>query len=237
MSGFELLGRIAADIGGGARRALDAATPPIRIQVVGRAGVGRTAVAGVLGRAGFAPVTESSAVDAPGAADPVIDGDVVVYVLSGAPRTPDIDALKRAPRDATVVLVNKADLLGSWGASLRIAADCEAETGVRTLPSVTREPAPGTPDGVQDATAAVAACVRVVQARRSRVVLKTVAEAAARGPERDVLETYLRSDEAVQLAAHAAEASDDGVADRRRRELARRRVHARTHQDTPLDVR
>ncbi|GAB2635892.1 hypothetical protein ABI214_17265 [Prescottella soli] len=236
MSGFELLGRIAADIGA-ARQALDEATAPIRIQVVGRAGVGRTAVAGVLGRAGLGPVAESSAVDAPGAADPVLDGDVVVYVLSGAPRTPDIDALTRAPRDATVALVNKADLLGSWGAALRIAAECEAETGVRTLPSVARAPAPGTPDGVQDVVAAVAACVHAASACRGRVALKTVAEAAARGPERDVLESYLRSDEAVQLAAHAAEASGDGAADRRRRALARRRLHARTHSDTPLDVR
>ncbi|WFR73476.1 hypothetical protein P9209_07380 [Prescottella defluvii] len=41
----------------------------------------------------------------------------------------------------------------------------------------------------------------------------------------------------MQLAVHSSEASDDSVADRRRRELARRRLHARTHPDTPLDVR
>lgn len=227
MSGYELFGRIAADIGGAAQRALDDTTAEIRIQVVGRAGVGRTAVAGVLGRAGFGSVTESSAVDAPGTDDPVLDGDVVVYVLSGAPRTPDVDVVERAPRDATIALVNKADLLGSWGDALRIAAECEAETGVRTLPTVCRAPAPGTPDGVKDMVAAVEACVHAVQARRVRAALKTLAEAAARGPDRDVLENCLRSDEAVHAAADAAAALGDGVADRRRRDLARRRLDAR----------
>lgn len=237
MSGYELLGRIAADIGGAARQALDAATLPIRIQVAGRAGVGRTAVVGVLERAGFGSVTEASAVDAPGADDPVLDGDVVVYVLSGAPRTPDVDALRRAPRDATVALVNKADLLASWGVALRIAGECEAETGVRTLPLVGRETAPGSPDGVTDAAAAVAACVHGAQARRGRAALKTLAEAAARGPDRDILESYLRSDEAVRLAAHAAEAAGGGAAAGRRRDLARRRLSARAAQSAPLDVR
>ncbi len=231
MSGYELLGRIAADIGGAARQALDEATGPIRIQVAGRAGVGRTAVVGVLARAGLGSVTESSAVDVPGAADPVLDGDVVVYVLSGALRTPDVDALRRAPRGATIALVNKADLLASWGVALRIAAECEAETGVRTLPLVGREPAPGTPDGAADVVAAVAAAARIAQARRGRAALKVLAEAAARGPDRDVLESYLRSDEAVRLAAAAAEVPGDGAADRRRRDLAGRRLSARAFQE------
>ena len=243
MSGYELLGSIAAaaDIAGAAGQALADATAPIRIQVAGRAGVGRTTVVGVLERAGFAHVTETSAVDAPGSPDPVLDGDVVVYVLSGSPRTPDVDALRRAPRTGTVALVNKADLLTSWAVALRIAAECESETGVPTLPLVGRAAGPGTADGVGAATAAVAARVGAARARRDRAVLAAVAEAAAQGPDRDVLENYLRSDEAVRLAAQAAESRGGGVADRRRRDLAGRRLHVRTLPDTrpdvPMDVR
>ncbi|WP_430334276.1 hypothetical protein [Rhodococcus sp. ACT016] len=237
MSGYELLGSIAADIGGAAREALGEATAPIRIQVAGRAGVGRTTVVEVLERAGFGDVIETTPVDAPGAADPVLDGDVVVYVLSGAPRTPDVAALRRTSHGGTVALLNKADLLTSWAVALRIATECETETAVPTLPLVARAPGRGTPDGVSAATAAVAARVRIARARRARTVLATVAEAAARGTDRDVLESYLRSDEAVRLAALAAEARGDGVADRRRGDLARRRLHLRSLPDVPVDAR
>ncbi|RVW01352.1 hypothetical protein [Rhodococcus xishaensis] len=227
-SGCELLDRIAADIGGAALQVSGELNEPIRIQVVGRAGVGRTTVADALQRAGFETVSESSAVDAPGVADPDLDGDVVVYVLSGAPRSPDVEALRRVPRETAVALVNKADLQPSWASAMRVTAECEAETGVRALPMVGARSRPGTPDGHGDVIAAVAAADRIARARRCRAALKTLAEAAARGPDRDVLEGYLRSDEAVRLASRAADALGDGAADRRRLAIVRRRSMVRT---------
>lgn len=223
----ELLRSIAADTGGTAARVLGELTEPIRIQVVGRAGVGRTGVVGLLGAAGLGTVTDSSAVDAPGSADPEVDGDVVVYVLSGPARTPDLDVLRRAPREVTVALANKADLQPSWAAALLVAAECEAETGIVTLPLVALDAADRAVDGRADALAAVASAVTAARTRRSRAALLAIAEGAARGPERDVLEQYLRSDEAVGLAAAAADALGDGAADRRRRELSTRRAQVR----------
>ena len=226
-SGCELLGRIGDDIGGAARQVAQDLSAPIRIRVGGRAGVGRTAVAGVLGCAGFPAVLEGPAVDAPGGGDPELDGDVVVYVLSGPARDPDIAALRRAPRGVTVAVVNKADLQPSWAAAARCAVECEAETGVPTLPMVGIDREPGGRDGRDQVIAAVGAAVRAADAHRCRAALTALAAAAARGPDRDVLEEYLRSDEAVRLAAAAAEALGDGVADRRRRDLARRRLQLR----------
>lgn len=230
VDGCELLRGIAADTGGTAARALEVSTAPIRIQVVGRAGVGRTTVVSVLGAVGFVDVTESPALDAPGEADPALDGDVVVHVLSGPARTPDLEMLRRAPRDVTVALVNKADLQPSWARALVVAAECEAQTGVVTLPIVAADAvraAPGAPDGRADTLAALTSAVEAAQARRARAALDTLVEGAARGPERDLLEEYLRSDEAVRLTVHAADALGPGRADRRRRDLAMRRSRVR----------
>ncbi|QCQ92613.1 hypothetical protein [Rhodococcus sp. SGAir0479] len=227
VSGCELLRSIAADTGGTAARALGALTAPIRIQIVGRAGVGRTTVARLLAAAGLGDVTESGAVDAPGSADPELDGDVVVHVLSGPARTPDLETLRRAPREVTVALVNKADLQPSWATALVVAAECEAETDVVTLPIVGADDVGPEPDGRADALAAVAAAVEVARARRSCAALAAIAQGAARGPEREVLEQYLRSDEAVRLAVRAADAAGTGAGGRRRRTLAARRAQVR----------
>jgi hypothetical protein len=54
-------------------------TAPLRIQVAGRAGVGRDDVQRALPELPCA--SESAVVDAPGVPDPVLDADVVVYVL------------------------------------------------------------------------------------------------------------------------------------------------------------
>ncbi|MGO4202597.1 hypothetical protein AB4Z09_12760 [Rhodococcus sp. TAF43] len=220
------LGRFAAGVGGAPLRALDDYREPIRIQVVGRAGAGRTTTVGLLERSGFTDVAESTAVDAPGSADPDFDGDVVVYLLAGAPRTPDVEALRRAPRDVTVAILGKADMLGSWAVAVRTAIECTAETGVPTVPMVAG-PDPDTSVGVDDVVSAVADCVRSAQAARTRTLLRALAEAAARGPHRDAVEQYLRSDEAVHAAARAARSLPDGPANRRRVESALRRARVR----------
>ncbi|QBJ96070.1 hypothetical protein ERC79_08855 [Rhodococcus sp. ABRD24] len=224
------LRRLAAACGA-VRQAVAAQDAPIRIQVTGRSGVGRTTVAQVLERAGFRDVAETSPIDAPDAPDPVLDGDVVVHVLAVAPRDADIAALRRAPRGSTVAILGKADAQGSsWAAAVEASNACAAETGVRTVPMV------GTADdveaGAEAVTAAVADCIRVALARRTRTLLATLAAQAARGPEREMIEDYLRSDEAVQAAARSAavvtgQASAESAAERRRAALAADRAQIR----------
>ncbi|WP_305092813.1 hypothetical protein [Prescottella sp. R16] len=229
MGTFELLHRVGSDVGGAAWQAVSDLAAPIRIQVAGRAGVGRSSVVRLLERAGWDTVdmspVDTTPVDAPGGDDPVLDGDVVVYVLSGPPRTPDIAALAAAPDGSTVAVVNKADLQPSWAEATRIAVETETGTGVPTLPLVALERGGGE-DGRERVRAAVDTAIRTVRARRSRSALTLLAEAAARGPDRGVLENYLRSDEAARLRADAATVLGTGGADRRRRDLAARPVRS-----------
>ncbi|WP_137723885.1 hypothetical protein [Prescottella subtropica] len=223
----ELLHRVGSDVGGAARQAASDLAAPIRIQVAGRAGVGRSSVVRLLEQAGWDAVdmslVETSPVDAPGSDDPTLDGDVIVYVLSGAPRTPDVAALRAAPAGVTVAVVGKADLQRSWAEATRIAVETESGTGVPTLPLVAHDAAAsGGEDGRARALDAVATAVRTAGAYRARSALTALAEAAARGPDRDVLENYLRSAEAARLRAASATVAGDGAAGRRRRELAAR---------------
>ncbi|CAM3174404.1 G domain-containing protein [Prescottella defluvii] len=224
-------GRFAAGVGGEPLRALDLYREPIRIQVVGRAGSGRTTTVRLLERAGFTDVFETAAVDAPGTADPELDGDVVVYVLAGGLRTPDVEALRRAPSAVTVAILGKADMHGSWAAAWAAVA-CTTETGVPTVPMGAGPNTSSAPVGVDDMIVAVAGRVRNAQAARTRTLLRTLAETAARGPHRDAIEQYLRSDEAVSAAARSAAARSagappDGPANRHRAESAVRRARVR----------
>ncbi|NLG55075.1 MAG: hypothetical protein GX542_05410, partial [Rhodococcus sp.] len=105
--------------------AIEAYLTPIRLQVVGRAGVGRTSVAAIVDKLGsvisggryghpnpiqrVVAVAECGAVDAPGGQEPQIDADMVVYVLVDPPR--DADRAMLADIDSVVAVLNKADTL------------------------------------------------------------------------------------------------------------------------------
>lgn len=95
----ELAGKVAARdraAGDRVRGAVAAFRAPIRVQTAGRAGVGRSTVAAALTASAIlgAVVEESDPVDVPGAPDPTLDADVVVYVLVETVRDADRDAVR-----------------------------------------------------------------------------------------------------------------------------------------------
>ncbi|GAA5045585.1 hypothetical protein [Nocardia callitridis] len=123
-----------AKIGYDAAAAVSAWRKPPRIQVTGRAHSGRTTVLHALA---LMSAMETGPVDEPGVDEPVLDGDIVVYVLSAAPTPADRRLLATLPRERTVVVLNKADAIGArWGDAVAAADQYARELGVAVLPVV-----------------------------------------------------------------------------------------------------
>ncbi|QIS16639.1 hypothetical protein [Nocardia arthritidis] len=107
---------------------------PPRIQVTGRAHSGRTTVLQALA---LMSAVETEPVDAPGNPDPVLDADIIVYVLAGTPTAADRRVLGELPADRAIVAVNKADAIGSrWADAVAAADQIGRELGVPALPVV-----------------------------------------------------------------------------------------------------
>ncbi|MEN0140190.1 MAG: hypothetical protein AAGC80_33895 [Rhodococcus sp. (in: high G+C Gram-positive bacteria)] len=191
------------------RAAVAAFRAPIRISTAGREGVGRSTVAAALTAGGIdgAVVEESDAVDVPGAPDPVLDGDVVVYVLVEAVRDADRDAVRTLDPAQALFVLNKADTLGGRATAIARAAECSDEGGLPALPLIATLATAGTSpeSGIAAVSAAVADRVARARARRGEILLNTLRSQAARSlASRDVLERYLAGDHAVALGAAAA---------------------------------
>lgn len=120
---------------------------PVRIQVTGRAGAGKSTLLRALA---LMSAEETMPVDAPGQADPVLDADLLVYVLASALQPGDRAVLSRLPPERTLVVLNMADAVGSRWADAVVAADqCACELGMATLPVVAElavRTRSGTPD-------------------------------------------------------------------------------------------
>lgn len=183
--------------------AVTAFTAPVRVQTAGRSGVGRTTVTAAL--RGTAPtlaadLVETSAVDVPGADDPRLDAEIVVYVLVDSVRTADRRALETAAGSVVVVL-NKADTIGTDRnvVDARVA-DCARECGTTVHPLVAT-----TTSGIGSITSAVnEAIVRARDARGGVLVRAVRRQAAHSVAARDLIEQCLASDAAVALEAAAA---------------------------------
>ncbi|KAF0960661.1 hypothetical protein [Rhodococcus sp. T7] len=208
------------------RAAVAAFRAPIRVQTAGRAGVGRSTVAAALTADGIegAVVEESDAVDVPGAPDPMLDGDVVVYILVEAVRDADRDAVRNLDPAQALFVLNKADTLGAsrvpadaWATATARAAECSEEGGLPALPLIGTRASAGTSSksgisesgiaesGIGAVSAAVADRVARARAHRGEILLNTLRSQAARSlASRDVLERYLAGDHAVALGAAAA---------------------------------
>ncbi|MBF6213462.1 hypothetical protein IU433_13610 [Nocardia puris] len=131
---LQALGGRAAALGQQANAAVAAWRRPPRIQVTGRAHAGRTTVLHALA---LMSAAETGPVDEPGVPDPVLDADIVVYVLAGAPQPADRRVLAGLPPERTVVVLNKADAIGSrWGDAVVAAEQYSRELGIVTLPVV-----------------------------------------------------------------------------------------------------
>jgi hypothetical protein len=112
--------------------AVDRWRAPIRVQVTGRAGVGKSALVAALNLPADA---ETPAIDDPARDhDPLLDADVVVYLLAAAPTRADQAVLAATP--GAVAVLNKVDTLsGSWSAETA-ARRGAAEFGAPILPLV-----------------------------------------------------------------------------------------------------
>ncbi|MFC4374041.1 hypothetical protein ACFO5K_07975 [Nocardia halotolerans] len=107
---------------------------PLRIQVAGRALSGRTTVLAALA---LLSAQETAPVDQPELPDPVLDGDLVVYVLAGAPQAADLRVLATLPPGRAIVVLNKADAVGArWGDAVVAAERHARELRVPVVPVV-----------------------------------------------------------------------------------------------------
>lgn len=105
-----------------------------RIQVAGRAHAGRTTVLHALA---LMSAVETEPVDEPGAPDPELDADIVVYVLAGPPTPADRRMLATLAPERTVVVLNKADAIGArWADAVTAAQRYGRELGLSVLPVV-----------------------------------------------------------------------------------------------------
>ncbi|WP_040784757.1 hypothetical protein [Nocardia pneumoniae] len=121
-------------IGYAAAAAVSAWRKPPRIQVTGRSHAGRTTVLHALA---LLSAVETDPVDEPGVPDPELDADIVVYVLSAAPTPADRRILATLPPQRTVVVLNKADAIGSrWGDAVAAAEQYGRELRVPVVPVV-----------------------------------------------------------------------------------------------------
>ncbi|GAB2637608.1 hypothetical protein GCM10027169_01890 [Gordonia jinhuaensis] len=94
-------------------------TEPMRIAVVGRERTGRDTVArAVRERFHVSPIGPGD--------DDAGDADAWIYVLVSGVRQEDREAISRLPADRTVVVLSKADTLGSWEEARAVARRCEA---------------------------------------------------------------------------------------------------------------
>ncbi|MFC6011426.1 hypothetical protein [Nocardia lasii] len=107
---------------------------PLHIQITGRALSGRSTVSAALA---LLSAQETTPVDQPDEPDPVLDGDLVIYVLAGAPQTADLRLLASVPAGRALVVLNKADAVGArWGDAVAAAQQHARELGLPVVPII-----------------------------------------------------------------------------------------------------
>lgn len=125
--------------------AIAEADRPTRVQIAGRAGSGRSAVA----RALRLPDATFVDVDSPASVDVALDGDVVVYVLAERLHPADREALAIARPASTIVVLNKADAVDpDWAVVTHRVNDVMKVTGIQTVPLIGVVAATTVDDGI-----------------------------------------------------------------------------------------
>lgn len=167
----------------------------VRIEVTGRAGVGRSALVAALGPMAGADVVETDAWDRPGATDPELRGDVVVLAVLDPPRVADRAAASAAGDRLLPVLVKADTVADPDGAAARTSSTF----GRPCLPVSTV----GEGSGVGAVREALADRIAAVRADRAAALLAHVRSLRAHPPLLDPVEEFLASDDGVALAARA----------------------------------
>ncbi|WP_157574056.1 hypothetical protein [Nocardia jejuensis] len=108
--------------------------PTPRIQVTGRARAGRSTVRNALS---LLSAEETAPVDDPCGPVPTLDADLIVYVLPGTLHPVDRRLLATLPADRTLVVLNKADAIGTRWSDAAATAETHTESlGMPTFPLV-----------------------------------------------------------------------------------------------------
>lgn len=103
------------------RRTVDDLRGPLRVAVTGRFGTGRDTLARALRRCfDVTPI---------GPGDDAADADAWLHVIAGWPRPDDHVALEHLDPRRSLVILGKADSLGSWPAARERAAECSELLG------------------------------------------------------------------------------------------------------------
>lgn len=98
------------------RRTIDDLHGPLRVAVTGRFGTGRDTLARALRRCfDVTPI---------GPGDDAADADAWLHVVAGWPRPDDRAAIERLDPQRSLVILGKADSLGSWPAARERATQC-----------------------------------------------------------------------------------------------------------------
>ncbi|WP_143069448.1 hypothetical protein [Rhodococcus maanshanensis] len=175
-------------------RAVGRYRAPVRVQLTGRAGVGRSAVIGALGPVSGAEIVETPAWDVPGAEDPELTAELIVLVVCDPPRRADVAAAGVAG-DRALAVLNKADTLADSAVAAERAA---AVLGVPCLPVDGRSRF-----GVADLRIAVAERVEACRAARAAGLSRELRALTGTASVRDAVEEFLAGDEALTVAVEA----------------------------------
>lgn len=167
----------------------------VRIEVTGRAGVGRTGLVAALGPVSGAEVVQTPAWDRPAAADPDLAGDVVVLVVLDPPRAADLAAATAAGPRLVPVLTKIDTVADPDGAAGRAAA----LLGAPCLPVS----AVGRCSGIGPLRETLDRRVATVLAVRAAALLEALLARGATATLRDLVEEFLATDDGVRLAAAA----------------------------------
>ncbi|MFC7446680.1 hypothetical protein [Rhodococcus daqingensis] len=187
-------------------RAVERYRAPVRVQVTGRAGVGRSAVVAALGPTVGVEVVETAAWDVPGADDPALTAEVVVLVTCDPPRRADVAAASVAGERGLAVL-NKVDTVADPAAATERAASV---LGAPCLPVSARRGGALTTaaDGVDEMRTAVLERIASVRSARAAALMAGLRALTGTADVRDAVEAYLAGDEALAVAVAAIHPSE-----------------------------
>nr|WP_296770016.1 hypothetical protein [Rhodococcus sp. (in: high G+C Gram-positive bacteria)] len=121
----------------------------VRVQVSGRSGVGKTSVRAVLKlhpdlRIDGVEIVETASIDVPRSPDPVLDGDVVVHVVTGGAQQADLDVVA-ASSDVVAVLA-KADTIDDLDSVVRRLSTAVGTTVYPVMGTIAASVMRGRPD-------------------------------------------------------------------------------------------
>lgn len=179
---------------------IDTYRAAVRVEVTGRAGVGRTALVAALGPIPGAEIVETTAWDRPDAEDPVLGGEIIVVAVLDPPRSAD-RAAATAAGDRLVPVLAKADTLADVARSLERVADL---LGVACLPVGGIAGPSVAAAGVGELRAEIVDRVLSTRAGRAAHLLRRIRDLDRVPALREPADEFTASGQGVRVSAAAA---------------------------------